>query len=169
VGGFDHVVLAIKLPGNATDPSLIATMDSSSGWEKILFYDLRMNDAVWTDWGIPAGQLWTPRDAGRWRTCGAAKQPSTMNSVRRTAKLTLDETGKLKGEVSETRIGIAPGQNAGACAPVTKDADRISRLRILLAGSMSLFHITHATILNLSQTDSAFRLQLLVRGGEVCQ
>jgi hypothetical protein len=68
VGGFDHVVLAIKLPGNASDPSLIATMDHPR-LGKILFYDPTNELTPW----ISPGQLRPPRDAGRWGTGGAAQ------------------------------------------------------------------------------------------------
>jgi hypothetical protein len=155
VGGFDHVVLAIKLAGNA-DPSLIATMDHPR-LGKILFFDP-------TNELTPFGQIggYLQANYGLLVTAEGGelvalpRQPSTMNSVRRTAKLTLDQAGKLKGDVSETRIGDRAWSERWRLRTVKKDADRIKPIEDLLAGSLSLFHITHATILNLSQTDQPF-------------
>ncbi len=156
VGGFDHVVLAIKLPGNAGDPSLIATMDHPR-LGKILFYDPTNELTPFGQIGgylqANYGLLVTP-DGGE--LVALPKQPSTMNSVQRTAKLTLDQAGKLKGEVNETRIGDRAWSERWRLRTVTKDADRIKPIEDLLAGSLSLFHITHATVLNLSQTDRPF-------------
>ena len=156
VGGFDHVVLAITLPGNASDPSLIATMDHPR-LGKILFYDPTNELTPFGQIGgylqANYGLLVTPEGG---ELVALPKQPSTTNSVRRTAKLTLDETGKLKGEVSETRIGDRAWSERWRLRTVTKDTDRIKPIEDLLAGSLSLFHITHATVLNLSQTDRPF-------------
>jgi len=156
VGGFDHVVLAIKLPGNAADPSLIATMDHPR-LGKILFYDPTNELTPFGQIGgylqANYGLLVTPEGG---ELVALPKQPSTMNSVRRTAKLTLDQAGKLKGEVNETRIGDRAWSERWRLRTVTKDADRIKPIEDLLAGSLSLFHVTHATVLNLSQTDQPF-------------
>jgi hypothetical protein len=156
VGGFDHVVLAIKLPGNAADPSLIATMDHPR-LGKILFYDPTNELTPFGQIGgylqANYGLLVTPEGG---ELVALPKQPSTMNSIRRTAKLTLDQAGKLKGEVNETRIGDRAWSGRWRLRTVTKDADRIKPIEDLLAASLSLFHITHATVLNLSQTDQPF-------------
>jgi hypothetical protein len=156
VGGFDHVVLAIKLPGNAADPSLIATMDHPR-LGKILFYDPTNELTPFGQIGgylqANYGLLVTPEGG---ELVALPKQPSTMNSVRRTAKLTLDQAGKLKGEVNETRIGDRAWSERWRLRTVTKDADRIKPIEDLLAGSLSLFHITQATVLNLSRTDQPF-------------
>jgi hypothetical protein len=156
VGGFDHVVLAIKLPGDAADPSMIATMDHPR-LGKILFFDPTNELTPFGQIGgylqANYGLLVTPEGG---ELVALPKQPSTMNSVRRTAKLTLDQAGKLKGDVNETRIGDRAWSERWRLRTVTKDADRIKSIEDLLAGSLSLFHITRATVVNLSQTDQPF-------------
>jgi hypothetical protein len=156
VGGFDHVVLAIKLTGNAADPSLIATMDHPR-LGKILFYDPTNELTPFGQIGgylqANYGLLVTPEGG---ELVALPKQPSAMNSIRRTAKLTLDQAGKLKGDVNETRIGDRAWSERWRQRTVKTDADRIKPIEDLLAGSLSLFHITHATVLNLSQTDRPF-------------
>ena len=44
----------------------------------------------------------------------------------------------------------------GDCATVTKNADRIKPIESLLAGSLSSFQITRASVVNLEQTDQPF-------------
>ena len=67
-----------------------------------------------------------------------------MNSIQRTAKLTLDPTGTLKGDVKEIRLGDRAASERWRLRTVTKDTDRIKPIESLLAGSLSSFRITHA-------------------------
>jgi hypothetical protein len=84
------------------------------------------------------------------------QQPSQMNSIQRTAKLTLDPTGTLKGEVKEVRLGDRASSERWRLRTVTKDSDRIKPIESLLAGSLSSFRITRATVSNLQHTDQPF-------------
>src|SRR5260370_2001751 len=79
-----------------------------------------------------------------------------MNSIVRTATLTLDPSGTLKGDVSETRMGDRAWVERERLRTVTKDTDRVKPIEDLLAGSLSLFRITKATVTNLNQTDKPF-------------
>jgi hypothetical protein len=154
--GFNHVITAIKLPDGLSDPSLVATMDHSK-LGKILFFDP-------TNYLIPFGQLpdYLQANFGLLVTPNGGElielpqQPSSMNSIRRTAKLTLDATGTLKGEVKEMRLGARASSERGRLRTVTKDIDRIKPIEDLLASSLSSFNITRASLLNLQQTDQPF-------------
>jgi len=84
------------------------------------------------------------------------QQPTSMNSVERTAKLTLDASGTLKGDVKETRLGERASSERWRLRAVTKDTDRIKPIEDLLASSLSSFHITHASLVNFKQTDLPF-------------
>jgi transglutaminase-like putative cysteine protease len=154
--GFNHAILAIKLPEGLSDPSLIATVQHPK-LGKLLFFD-PTNDL------IPFGQLpgylqanygllVTP-DGGE--LIELPQQPSSMNSIRRTAKLTLDTNGTLKGNVEELRLGERASTERRRLRTVSKDADRIKPIEELLAGSLGSFQITHAALLNVQQTDRPF-------------
>ena len=70
--GFNHVILAIKLPDEIKDPSLIAVMQHPR-LGRILFFDpTNEHDALWPDRRIPASQLRFAGNSGRWRTGGVA-------------------------------------------------------------------------------------------------
>ena len=119
-GGFDHVILAIKLPDGLNHPLLIATLQHPR-LGKLLFFD-PTNEL--TPFGQIGGYLQdnygllvTP-DGGE--LVEVPKQPAAMNSVQRTAKLALDATGTLKGDVKEVRVGDRAWSHAGRFVPQTK-------------------------------------------------
>ena len=154
--GFNHQILVIKLPDNLKDPSLVATMnDPKLG--RLLFFD-PTNDM------IPFGQIpgylqanygLVVTDSGGELVQLPAEDPA-MNSVSRMGKLTLDPSGLLKGEVSETRLGDRASSQRWRLRSVNKSTDQIKPIEDLLASSLSLFRITHASVLNLNKTDQPF-------------
>jgi hypothetical protein len=156
VGGFNHVILAIKLPANVTDSSLVATIEHPR-LGPLLYFD-PTNEL--TPFGEIGGYLQAnygllvTTDGGE--LVELPRQPPAMNSIQRTAKMTLDPTGTLTGEVSETRVGDRASSERWRLRTVTKSADRIKPIEDLLAGSLSLFSITKASIDNLNQTDQPF-------------
>lgn len=156
IGAFDHVVLAIKLPPNVSDPSLVATINHPH-LGKLLYFD-PTNDL------IPFGEIggYLQENYGLLVTSDGGelvelpKQAPAMNSIARTGKLTLDASGTLRGEIDETRMGDRASEERWRLRTVTKSADQIKPIEDLLAGSLSLFHISKASILNLNQTSLPF-------------
>ncbi|HTA49160.1 MAG TPA: DUF3857 and transglutaminase domain-containing protein [Verrucomicrobiae bacterium] len=154
--GFNHAILAVKLPDGVANSSLIATIDHPK-LGKLLFFDP-------TDELTPFGQIRGELQAnyGLLVTPGGGElielpqQPSSMNSIQRTAKLTLDSAGMLKGEVKEMRLGERASSERWRLRTVTKDTDRIKPIEDLLGSSLSSFHITRASLVNLQQTDQPF-------------
>ncbi len=156
MGGFDHAIIAIKLPDGVTDSSLGATMVHPK-LGKILFFDP-------TDEMTPFGELHgelqanygllvTP-DGGD--LIELPQLPPTMNGIQRTAKLNLSATGTVSGEVQETRVGDRAWSQRWALRTVTRDADRIKPIETLLSHSLGTFQITKASVGNLQLTDQPF-------------
>jgi len=154
---FNHVILAIKLPNDVTDPSLIAVIQHPK-LGRILFFDPTY------DVLIPFGQiggylqanyglLVTPEGG---ELVELPQQPSAMNSVQRTGKLTLDANGMLKGDVQEVRLGDRASSERWRLRTVTNNADRIKPIESLLATSLSNFQITKASVINFEHTDRPF-------------
>lgn len=156
VGAFNHVILAIKLPPNVTDPSLVATIQHPR-LGALLYFDPTNELTPFGEIGgylqANYGLLVTPEGG---ELVELPEQPSAMNSIQRTGKLTLDPLGTLKGEVSETRRGDRASSERWRLHNVTKSSDQIKPIEDLLAGSLSLFSITHASIENLNHTDQPF-------------
>jgi hypothetical protein len=144
------------LPDALADPSLIAVVQHPK-LGRVLFFDP-------TDRLTPFGQIRGPLQANYGllvmpdggELVQLPQQPSKMNSIQRTAKLILDPSGTLKGEVKEVRLGDRASSERWRLLTVTKDIDRIKPIESLLADSLSSFRITHATVLNAQHTDQPF-------------
>jgi hypothetical protein len=154
--GFNHAILAIKLPNDLQDPSLVAVMqDPKLG--RILFFDP-------TNEVTPFGQIggYLQANYGLLVTPGVSElvelpqQPTAMNSIQREGKLTLDANGVLKGDVKETRLGDSARDERMRLRSVTKTEDRIKPIENLLGGSLPSFQIEHASVVNVDQTDQPF-------------
>jgi Domain of Unknown Function with PDB structure (DUF3857)/Transglutaminase-like superfamily len=154
--GFNHVILAIRLPVGLPDGSVVATIKHPQLGE-LLFFDP-------TNELIPFGQIggYLQENYGLLVTPSGGelvevpRLPLALNTIRRTGNLTLDATGKLTGDISETRMGDRASSERWRLLHVTNNADRIKPIETLLAGSLSNFRITKATILNLQHTDQPF-------------
>ena len=153
VGGFNHAILAVRLPEGASDSSLVATMTHPK-LGKILFFDPtdeltpfgQLNGALQANYGL----LVTP-DGGE--LVELPKLPPAMNGIQRTGKLSLSSTGTVSGEVRETRVGDRAWSQRWALRTVTEDADRIKPIETLLSRSLGTFQITKASVGNLQTAE----------------
>jgi hypothetical protein len=158
-GGFDHVIIAIKLPDGVADAALMATMTHSK-LGKILFFDPtddltpfgQLSGALQANYGL----LVTP-DGGE--LVKLPQLPTAMSGVQRSAKLTLSSKGTLSGEIIETRLGDSGWWQRAVLKSATKETDKIKPIESLVSSSLSTFQITKATVSNLNQTDQPFGYQ----------
>ncbi len=156
MGGFDHAILAIKLPEGVADPSLVALMQHPK-LGRLLFFDPTdeltpfgsLRGALQANYGL----LVTP-DGGE--LTELPQLPAAKNGIRRTAKLTLTPTGTLTGDVKEIRFGDSAAYQRYALKSANKDADRIKPIETLLAHSLATYRLTNASISNLEQTELPF-------------
>jgi hypothetical protein len=156
MGGFDHVILAIKLPDGLVDASLVAVMRHPK-LGRLLFFD--PTDEL-TPFGYLRGALQanyallvTP-DGGE--LTELPQLPSAMNGVRRLAKLTLTPAGTLTGDVKEIRLGDSAAHQRYALKSASKEADKIKPIEVLLGRSLATYRLTSASISNLEQTELPF-------------
>jgi hypothetical protein len=153
---FDHAILAIKLPAGISDASLIATVEHP-GRGTLLYFDP-------TSEMTPFGQIpgYLQANYGLLVTSQGGElvqlpeEPPAMNSITRSGKFTLDATGTLKGQVSERRLGDRARSERMRLHSVTSNKDRIKPIEDLLAGSLSLYRITQASLINLDQNEQPF-------------
>ena len=153
---FNHVILAIRLPDDVADPSLVAVKQYPK-LGRILFFDP-------TDELTPFGQLRGPLQSNYGLLVSPEggeltelpKLSPELNGTRRLAKLALSTTGNLSGDVQEVRVGDRAASQRYALRSATKDADRIKPIESMLAQSLSTFQITKATVGNLQQTGQPF-------------
>jgi len=154
--GFNHAILAIKLPEGVSDESLVATLQHPK-LGRILFFD-PTNEL--TPFGQIRGHLQSnygllaiPQGG---ELIELPKQPASMNRIERTAMLTLDPQGNLQGQVSETRIGDRAASMRWTLRTVNNDRGRIKPIEDVLASSLSDFHVVKASVLNLTRNDEPF-------------
>jgi Domain of Unknown Function with PDB structure (DUF3857)/Transglutaminase-like superfamily len=156
MGGFDHVILAIKLPDGVVDPSLLAVMQHPK-LGRLLFFDPTdeltpfgyLRGALQANYGL----LVTP---DRGELTELPQLPPVMNGIQRIAKLTLTPSGTLTGDVKETRFGDSAAHQRYALKTANKEADKIKPIETLLARSLATYRLTNASISNLEQTELPF-------------
>jgi hypothetical protein len=78
------------------------------------------------------------------------------NGIQRTAKLTLETSGALRGDVQEVRLGAAGMWQRMALRNVSRDADKIKPIETELSHSFATYHITKATVGNFDVPDQPF-------------
>jgi hypothetical protein len=155
--GFNHEILAIKLPDELNDPSLVAVIQHPT-LGKLLFFDPTYNEL------IPFGQIGGYLQANYGLLVAPSggelvqlpQQPPAMNSIERVAKLTLDAGGALKGDVKEVRLGERASSERWQLRLAASSTDRIKPIERLLAGSLSNFQIERASVVNYDHTDLPF-------------
>jgi hypothetical protein len=156
VYAFNHAILAIKLPESVSDPALLAVMRHPREG-RLLFFD--PTDEL-TPFGHIAGHLQanygllvTPDSS---ELVKLPQQPTATNGIQRRAHFTLDPSGNLQGDVTEIRVGDRAWSQRWEQRTVMRDSDRIKPVERLLAGSLPVFRITKASVVNLQQTDQPF-------------
>ena len=156
MGGFDHAILAIQLPADMQDTSLVAVMQHPK-LGRLLFFDPtseltafgRLSGPLQANYGL----LVTPEGG---ELVELPQLPSALNGIVRTAKLALTPTGTLAGDVREVRIGDRASAQRYALKSVIKEADRIKPIETLLGRSLSSYRVTKASFTNLEKTDLPF-------------
>lgn len=159
IGWFNHEILAVRLPDDVKDKSLVAVVEHPK-LGRLLIFDP-------TDEYTPFGQLRGELQAnyGLFVTPEGGdlvKLPQlspAMSGIERTGKLTLSSRGTLSGEIVETRLGDSGLWQRMMLKTATKESDKIKPIESLVSSSLSTFQITKAAVLNLNQTDQPFGYQ----------
>ena len=172
--GFNHVILAIQWtpePGDAALPALL----SRPGLGKILFFDPtdeftplgRLSGALQANYGL----LVAP-DGGE--LVKLPLMPADLNAVQRTAKLTLDEKGTLRGDIHEVWSGDMASEQRAAQRFVAAETDRVKPVEAVAAESFATYDILKASIGNGRVLDRPFEWSYSVevpgyarRGGDL--
>jgi hypothetical protein len=156
LGAFNHAILAIGLPPGLNEPSLVAAIQHPK-LGTLLFFD--PTDPI-TPFGQLSGALQanyalmvTP-DGGE--LTKLPQLPSVTNAINRHGTFTLAANGILSGDVSELRVGDRAAEERARLKSVSKSEDRVKPIESILAGSLTSFHVTKASISNLDRTDQPF-------------
>jgi len=156
VYSFNHAILAIQLPVNLKDPSLVAVVENPL-LGRLLYVDP-------TNEMVPFGQIGGYLQANYGLLVAPTggelvllpRQPASMSGVSRTAKLSLDSSGKLSGQVTEIRVGDRASAERFQLRTVSNSAEQIKPIETLLADSLANSRVTHASITNLKNIYQPF-------------
>ncbi len=154
--GFNHAILAIRLPPAAEDPALLA-VSTHAKLGKILIFD--PTDPLTPLGGLRGelqanyGLLVTPEGGELIRT---PQLPLGVNAVERTAKMTLDENGTLRGDIHEVWSGDRASHQRAAAQAATRDTDVIKPVERVAADSFSTYDILKASMANARVNDRPF-------------
>jgi len=154
--GFDHMILAIKLPADVADPSLAATVEHPT-LGKLLIFDP-------TDELTPLGRLAGPLQANfgllvtptGGELVAAPQLPADGNSLDRVATLALDEQGMLRGDVREVWTGDRANEQRYRLRTARLATDQIKPIESMMAHSLSKFAITKAAVANATAPERPF-------------
>jgi hypothetical protein len=153
---FNHMILALRLPDELNDASLLATVQHPK-LGRLLFFD--PTDTL-TPFGSLRGEL--QANYGLLVTPGGSELlslpqlPPASNGLHRTAHLTLDADGMLHGTVDESRAGDAAMVQRLLLRATTRDADRIRPVEAVAAESLANFRIDGAESSNLQDITRPF-------------
>lgn len=147
--GFDHVILAIRVPPEL-DNTLLAPAVGASRVGKLLYFDP-------TDPYVPLGSL----SGGLQANYGLVIEPeggellqlpqlaSDLNAIRRTGSFTLDDKGTLAGKIHEVRSGDAAAEQRAELRNRFSDADIIRPIEALAAAAFTTSKVSAVTAQNL--------------------
>jgi transglutaminase-like putative cysteine protease len=153
---FDHAILAIALPAGVDMAPLQARL-AHPKMGNVLFFDPtdaltplgRLSGALQANFGM----LVTPEGG---ELLELPQLPVESNGIERTAKMTLDDKGTLRGEVHEIRVGDKAASQRYALRSTTQDTDRIRPVEAVVGASLSTFQILKASVGNLRVADRPF-------------
>jgi transglutaminase-like putative cysteine protease len=153
---FDHAILAIALPADP-EAAMLQARIAHPKLGKILFFDPtdaftplgRLSGALQANFGM----LVTPEGG---ELLELPQLSVDTNGIERTAKMTLDGKGTLRGDVHEVRLGDRAAAQRYELRSTTQDTDRIRPVEAVAGASFSTFQILKATVANLRISDRPF-------------
>jgi hypothetical protein len=143
---FDHVIIAIQLPpGVAAAPLGSVQEDPALG--RLLYFDSTNSitplGRLSADLQGSYGLMVAPDGS---RLVRLPQQAAALTGIHRTGKWTLDDSGKLAGNVTEILEGDRADLERGKLLSLANDGERAKLLDSKLAGALASYEVTQATI-----------------------
>jgi hypothetical protein len=155
--GFNHAILAIALPADSAESNFPARMRHPALGD-LLFFDP-------TDSLTPFGRIRGPLQANfgvlvspnGGELVELPQSPAAANALERTAQMTLDENGTLRGDVHELWMGDRANAQRYALRAARLDTDQIKPVEARVGASFSHFQVLKASVGNLHALDRPFQ------------
>ncbi len=154
--GFNHVILAIALPDEINDASLLAVARHPS-LGRLLYFDPtqpytplgRLDGSLQANYGLLVTK-------GSGELLALPQLPTSSSYVRRTAQFKLSAQGDLTGDLRDVRAGDAAANARYGLRLATQESDRIKPVEYLLADSLANFRLQRASVVNLGAIELPF-------------
>jgi predicted transglutaminase-like cysteine proteinase len=154
---FNHAILAIALPPDAADLDFPARLRHRALGD-LLFFDP-------TDYLTPFGRIRGALQAnygvlvapGGGELVELPQSPPAENSLARTAQMTLDENGTLRGDVHESWLGDRANAQRHALRSARLDTDQIKPVEARVGASFANFQVLKASVGNLYEVSKPFQ------------
>jgi hypothetical protein len=151
--GFNHVILAIQLPAGLVDPSLLA-VKAQPQLGTILFFDpTNPYTPLGSLSGGLQGEFGLLAAPGGGELIQLPQLASRLSAVQRTAQMSLDDSGTLRGDVREVLTGDRAARERGAMASASHDPDHVRLVESHIGAAFTSFQILKATVGNRQATD----------------
>lgn len=146
--GFDHAIIAIRLPAGLEDFSLQAVVNHPK-LGRLLFFDP-------TNEYVPLGEIPNYLQASYalvslpngGEMIEIPRSPAAANGVRRAGTLTLDVAGGLHGSFEDIRLGARAAEERYRLNAAEKGTDRSRPVEQLLAHSFTAYQLTSLASIN---------------------
>ena len=156
VGAFDHVIIAIKVPDDFNDPSVV-TIEKDAKLGRLLYFDPTVSYVPFGQLGgylqDTYGLLVRP-DGGE--LVLLPKQPASTTGTSRKGSIHLAANGDFTGDFTEMHRGDSAWEQREFLKTRTKEVDRVKYIESLLSNSLPNFAVTKATIQNLDHNELPF-------------
>jgi hypothetical protein len=154
---FNHAILAIALPPDAADLDFPARMKHAT-LGNLLFFDPtdfltpfgRIRGALQANFGV----LVAPSGG---ELLELPQSPPAANSLERTAQMTLDDKGTLRGDVHELWTGDRANAQRYALRSARLDTDQIKPVEARVGASFGNFQVLKASVANLHAPERPFQ------------
>jgi transglutaminase-like putative cysteine protease len=149
---FNHAILAIALPSGG-DPTAFPASMAHPKLGQILFFDPtdeftplgKLRGNLQANYGLLA----TPEGG---ELLALPRLPADSSGTKRMAKLTLDETGTLRGDVNEVLVGDVAAVQRYELRSAGGDSDQIKLVEAVVHASLPTFKIAKAGAANVHAT-----------------
>jgi len=139
--GFNHAIVAVRMPEGLNDPSLVATLVHPK-LGKLLFFDPtdevtpfgEIRGALQSNYGLLVGP-----DGGE--LLQLPRQSPATAGITRLGKLELDANGTLYGEVTESRIGDRASDIRWRLRQASAEKEKLQIIEGLLSDSLGSFQL----------------------------
>lgn len=163
--GFNHVILAIQLPTGLVDPSLLA-VKAQPQLGTILFFDPTnpYTPLGGLSGGLQGGfGLLAAPDGGE--LIQLPQLASRLSAVQRTAQMSLDDSGTLRGDVHEVLTGDWAARERGTLGSASRDPDHVRSVESHIGSAFTSFQLLKVTVGNLRATDKPLEWNYSLEAG----